>query len=334
MRSAARDEAPLDLPGSGEFSSGECSRPLDSVTDAVVGRRIGFEHREHAFRTIGGPRCNKASVDLGQGLRRERSCHASIVELKLLCGLLTAGSGSNVDNPQVFHLTTAKIGGVVGYSTQQVRDLERLRVIPAAERSLNGYRRYDQRHLTALLAYKSLADAIGPVSARRVMPELVAGTVDDAAEMVDNLHAALARDRTLLREALRGLDSVLRESGEVFDHRDMMTIGELAQNLGVRPSALRHWEQEELVQPERSTVSGARRYGAAAVAEARIVAALRLGGYGIPPIRQILQQLRAHGLTSEARQILNDRLADLTRRSVSLLAASGYLHGLLFGAER
>jgi len=333
-RSTARDEAALDLSGSGEFSSRECSRTLDGITDAVVGEYISFEHREHTFCTVSGPRRDEAAVDLGQGLRRKRSCHPSIVEFKILCGLLLARSGFEMENPQLLHMNTAKVGRAAGYSTQQVRDLERLRIIPAAERSLNGYRRYEQRHLTALLAYKAMADAIGPVSARRVMPELIGGTVDDAAEVIDNLHAALSRDRTLLREALRGLDSVLRESGEVFEHRDMLTIGELAQALGVRPSALRHWEHEELVQPDRSAVSGARRYGAAAVAEARIVAALRLGGYRIPPIRQILQHLREHGLTSEARQILNDRLAELTRRSVSLLAASSQLHSLLAAANR
>lgn len=226
-------------------------------------------------------------------------------------------------------MNTAKVGRLAGYSTQQVRDLERIRVIPVAERASNGYRRYGRPHLTALLSYRALAEAVGPVSARRIMPELIAGTIDEAAEMIDELHAALARDRALLREALRGLDSVLLDSLDIFSDQDLLTIGELAQALGVRPSALRHWERERLVQPKRSTTSGARRYGATATAEARIVAALRLGGYRIPPIREILEQLRTDGLTADARQILNDRIIELTRRSVSLLAASAQLHNLL-----
>lgn len=247
---------------------------------------------------------------------------------------------------------TAELGRLAGYSTQQVRDLERLRVIPLAERVPNGYRRYDGRHLVALRAYRALAAAVGPVVARRIMPELVAGTVDEAAETIDELHAGIARERARVREARDGLDAVLAgpelpaapelptghetstgpeaSAGRAaFDERDAMSIGELAQALGVRRSALRHWEREGLVRPDRSSASGARRYGAVATAEARIAAALRLGGYGIPGIRAVLEQLRADGLTADARRILNERLADLTRRSVALLAASGRLHELL-----
>jgi len=62
------------------------------------------------------------------------------------------------------------IAAQVGYSTQQVRDLERLGVIPSAQRSSNGYRRYRHRHLVALRAYRALAAAIGSVPARRLMP--------------------------------------------------------------------------------------------------------------------------------------------------------------------
>lgn len=232
-------------------------------------------------------------------------------------------------NPQVGPMNTVKVGRAAGYSTQQVRDLERLGVIPAAERRSNGYRRYDARHLAALLSYRALALAIGPVSARRIMPQLIGGSVDEAAETIDELHSALASERALLREALHGLTSVLLESTDIFDAQDILTIGELAQALGIRPSALRHWERQKLLRPERSTTSGARRYGASAIAEARIVAALRLGGYGIRPIGEILEQVRTQGLTDDAREIVNSRLAELTSRSVSLLAASAQLHTLL-----
>ncbi|WP_240746989.1 MerR family transcriptional regulator [Microbacterium sp. K24] len=234
-------------------------------------------------------------------------------------------------NPQEYPLTTAGIGRLVGYSTQQVRDLERLRIIPPAERAANGYRRYGDRHLVAARAYRSLAAALGPVPARRLMPTLVGSTVDVAAEQIDDLHAALARERSRVREALRGLEVAIEESGAVFADDDALTIGELAQALDVRASALRHWEREGLIHPLRSPASAARTYGARAITEARIVAALRAGGYGIPPIARILEQLRTQALTADAQRILAERLADLSRRSVALLAAAGELHALLDG---
>ena len=237
-------------------------------------------------------------------------------------------SERSVANPPE-HLSTTDVGRLAGYSPQQVRDLERLGVLPPAPRAANGYRRYDARHVIAARAYRALAGAIGPVAARTVLPVLAAGPVDDAAARIDELHAALALERRRVHEALRGLDAVLAEAAEEFDDGDAMTIGELAQALGVRASALRHWEREELVRTTRSEGSGARSYGALAVTEARIAAALRAGGYGIPEIRGILQEVRAHGGAGDAQRILQQRLADLARRSIALLAAAGLLHDLL-----
>lgn len=231
-------------------------------------------------------------------------------------------------NPQEQAMTTAVLGRRVGYSTQQVRDLERLGVIPPAERGSNGYRRYAERHETAARAYRAMAAAIGPVPARRLMPTLIVASVEEAAERIDELHVGLADERSRVREALRGLDVALAEADDDFDDADAMTIGELAQALGIRPSALRHWEREELVHPLRGTAS-TRSYGSAAITEARIVAALRAGGYGIPAISRILGHVRQHADTAEVQRILQDRLVALTRRSVALLAAAGHLHALL-----
>lgn len=238
-------------------------------------------------------------------------------------------------NPQVSGLTTAQLARAVGYSTQQVRDLERLGVLPRADRAPNGYRRYLAHHAVALHAYRSMAAAIGPVPARTLMPELVGGTVEAAAERIDELHGALAQERMQVRDALRGLEVAVGESSDLFSEEDAMTISELAHALGVRASALRHWEREGLVHPARASLSTARSFGARAVTEARIVAALRSGGYGIPSIARVLEQVREQPVTADAQRILTERLAGLTRRSVALLAAAGHLHELLemLGAE-
>lgn len=237
-------------------------------------------------------------------------------------------SGLRAPNPPEV-LSTADVARLAGYSAQQVRDLERLGVLPPALRAANGYRRYDARHVIAARAYRALAAAIGPVAARTVLPALTAGPIEDAASRIDQLHADIALERRRVHDALHGLDTVLAEAAEEFDDRDAMTIGVLAQALGVRASALRHWEREELVRTSRSEGSGARIYGALAVTEARTAAALRAGGYGIPAIRTILQEVRAHGDPGDAQRILQQRLAELTRRSIALLAASGLLHDLL-----
>jgi hypothetical protein len=69
-------------------------------------------------------------------------------------------------------LRTADVARESGYSVQQVRDLERLGVIPPAARSSNGYRSYAPLHVHALRAYRGLAGAVGPLIARQLLAEL------------------------------------------------------------------------------------------------------------------------------------------------------------------
>jgi DNA-binding transcriptional MerR regulator len=74
-----------------------------------------------------------------------------------------------VGGPHRALLRTVDVARASGYSVQQVRDLERLGVIPPAARSGNGYRSYTPIHVHALRAYRGLAEAVGPVEARRML---------------------------------------------------------------------------------------------------------------------------------------------------------------------
>ncbi|WP_125775584.1 MerR family transcriptional regulator [Antribacter gilvus] len=217
-------------------------------------------------------------------------------------------------------LRTADVARESGYSVQQVRDLERLGVIPPAARGANGYRSYLPAHVRALRAYRGLASAAGPVVARRLLATLRTASVADAAAAISEVHVGLARERDEALRAQAALSAIEAEAGT-----DSMTITQLAAALGVRPSTLRFWEQEGLVVPERVTSLRARRYGQAAIREARVVAALRSSGYGIPAVREVVATLhRLEGVTA-ARRILDRRLDQIAARSVALLRAGADL---------
>ncbi|MCF4120924.1 MerR family transcriptional regulator [Antribacter sp. KLBMP9083] len=214
-----------------------------------------------------------------------------------------------------------------GYSVQQVRDLERLRVIPPATRSAKGYRRFAAIHVQALRGYRGLAQATGPVVARRVLAELRSGTIAQAAAAISEVHAGLGRERAQALRAQEALRAIEAEATASDGGRagDAMTITELAAALGVRPSTLRYWEQEGLVNPERVTSLRARRYGPATIGEARIVAALRGSGYGIPAVREITATLHRLEGVEETRRILDRRLDQIGARTVALLRAGADL---------
>ncbi|MFF1304842.1 MerR family transcriptional regulator [Streptomyces sp. NPDC058307] len=243
-------------------------------------------------------------------------------------------------------MRTADVARESGYSVQQVRDLERLGVIPPAVRSDNGYRSYTPLHVHALRAYRGLAAAVGPVEARRLLAELRTATITEAAAAVDEVHARLARERAEVLRAQRALQGI-RDEGDERDDRDgqdgqdgengdFMTITQLAEALGVRSSTLRFWEEEGLVRPERVTTLRARRYGPAAIRAARLVVALRAGGYGIPAVREVMGSLENRdGLDGpeDARRILRERLDGLAARSVLLLRAGADLAAVVTAAD-
>lgn len=233
---------------------------------------------------------------------------------------------------------TVDVARESGYSVQQVRDLERLGVIPPAARSSNGYRSYAPIHVHALQAYRGLAGAVGPVVARQLLTELRTATLAEAASAISAVHVRLARERDEALRAQQALRAIQGEGDmpntpEGERESDSMTITELAGALGVRTSTLRFWEQEGLVIPERVTSLRARRYDLPAIRAARIVAALRGTGYGIPAVREIMGSLRRLDGLGETRHILRQRLDQIATRTVALLRAGTDLAAVIMCAQ-
>ncbi|MHC9290832.1 MerR family transcriptional regulator [Mycobacterium sp. LTG2003] len=228
-------------------------------------------------------------------------------------------------------LRTADVARLTGYSLQQIRNLERDGVLPAARRTASGYRVYGDAHVQAAGAYRAIAAAVGPVDAKRILR-----TVHDepaaALELVDEAHAQLHGERQDLRLAQQAAAVIADEPIDDVVAADSMSISELAAALGIRVSTLRHWEFERLVCPGRGA-HGARRYAPSDVRDARIVHQLRRARYRIPPLRALMPQLRAGREWDSVRAALVSRDADLGRRSRELLAGAAALHRLLFSAD-
>ncbi len=230
-------------------------------------------------------------------------------------------------------LTTRRLAEATGYSVQQVRDLERLGVIPPAARRPNGYRAFSAVHVTALRAYRRLATAVGPVAARATMREIRRLPYDEAVARVVALHVGLARSREATVSALRALDAIVGEGAAASapDPADTMSITELSAALGLPSSTLRFWEHEGLLTPERTGSLRTRHYPPRAADDARIVAALRAGGYRIPAVRTVMASLHAAGDPTEARDALRGRLRAVAQASEALLRAGTDLADLLGG---
>lgn len=237
----------------------------------------------------------------------------------------------DADDARLAGCTTGRLAHAAGCSVQQVRDLERLGVIPPARRLANGYRRFSTVHLTALRAYRRLAVSVGPVVARATMRDIRQLPHDAAVARVVALHVDLARSREQALLALRALDGIVDESAREAPAApgDSMSITELSAALGVRASTLRFWEQEGLITPERPVERGPRRYPPSAVRDARVVTALRAGGYRVPAVQAVMASVTSVGDTKDARDALHGRLRTIAASSEALLQAGADIAELL-----
>ncbi|RJL27087.1 TioE family transcriptional regulator [Bailinhaonella thermotolerans] len=210
-------------------------------------------------------------------------------------------------------------------STQAIRNYEDAGILPAAERTVHGYRTYTPRHARALRAFLALVPGHGHQTATAIMRAVNRGAVEDALRLIDESHGLLLDDRRTLQAveaALRDLAPVPQERGDTF-------IGPLARRLGIRPATLRKWESAGLVRPRRDPRTGYRVYSAADVRDARLAHQLRRGGYLLEQIAPLLAQVRSAGGVAPLESTLRDWGARLSDRGRAMLRGAAALDAYL-----
>jgi DNA-binding transcriptional MerR regulator len=212
-----------------------------------------------------------------------------------------------------------------GLSTQAIRNYEAAGILPAAERTLHGYRTYTPRHAQALRAFLALVPGHGHQTATAIMRAVNRDATEDALRLIDESHAQLLDDRRTLQSveaALRDLEPVPQERGEMF-------VGPLARRLGIRPATLRKWERAGLVQPRRDPQTGYRVYSAADVRDVLLAHQLRRGGYLLEQIAPLIAQVRTATGVAPLASTLRDWHARLSARSRAMLTGAAALDAYL-----
>ena len=108
---------------------------------------------------------------------------------------------------------------------------------------------------------------------------------------------------------------------------ELLTIGELAQRTGVARSALRYYEELDILQPNDRR-SGQRRYDEAAVALVGAILLLREVGFSLNEIRQIMDPGLVSG-SAAWRDVAAGKLKDLDDRIEQAEAARSALQHAL-----
>ncbi|WP_345429793.1 MerR family transcriptional regulator [Actinoallomurus vinaceus] len=224
-------------------------------------------------------------------------------------------------------LRPVDLARVAGVSTQQIRNYEEAGILPPAARTLAGYRRFEERHRRAVVTYRALLKGYGSRAAQAIMRAVHAGDLPRALTLVDAEHATLHQNRLSLEAASEALEAIARQAPDTEAlPRTGLSVGEVAARLGVRSSALRVWEAAGLLAPGRDPATGYRRFGAADVRDARLIAVLRQSHYPLPRIRSVMEELRRTGSREALRAALDERREALNRQTTAMLEGSGRLH--------
>lgn len=230
-------------------------------------------------------------------------------------------SGTDRESPHT-RLRTVDVARRVGYSVQQIRDLERDGVLPPAIRAPNGYRSYAPLHVDAATAYRQLAAALGPVAAKALLRTARTRPLPRLLADLDAAHAELHTERRELALARQAVAAITDEQIDAPLPSDALTITQLAEAIGVRASTLRHWDAEGLVTPDREPGHRTRVYSPTAVRDARIVRQLRAAGHRVDALRELMPRLRQGRDWDAVTRALATRDATVTARSLALLRAA------------
>lgn len=217
-----------------------------------------------------------------------------------------------------------------GVSTQAIRNYEQWGILPPSERSVHGYRLYNERHVHALLTARVLMESFGWARAAHMMQAIHQNNLAGALVEIDAHHAAIHASRVeieqmleILRQTATTLTALTENSRGTKKRVEYLRIGEVAHRVGVRVSAVRFWEDQGLLQPTRDSESKYRLYDATQVRRLQIVVLLRKAGYDFAAIHTVLAQLET-GTPEEAVSAAEKRLQELaenSRRCVEATAA-------------
>lgn len=219
-----------------------------------------------------------------------------------------------------------------GLSAQAVRNYEDAGILPPAERSDSGYRRYDALHAQALRTFLALRRGHGFHAASDIMRAIEREDREVAFSIIDLAHAELRSERVALNETIGSTETLSRT--EVVRSGGHMTVGELARRLGLHAATLRTWEAVGILHPERDRTTGYRIYGSDSIRDAEIARQLRRGGYPLSRIAQFVDALRGAGGADALREFSVAWQERVTSRGRTLLAGAAELDRYLDMHER
>ncbi|TDF95127.1 TioE family transcriptional regulator [Paenibacillus piri] len=199
-------------------------------------------------------------------------------------------------------------------STSALRHYESWGVVPAPARADNGYRLYTKVHLAYFRCLRAMFPGFGVAVTCEVLRSIQHDELDAAFWLVNkeqsNLHLEkAAADRTL--ELLQNLELPPLANKKP---KNRMTIGETAAFTGVATSAIRHWEKEGLLTPERDPENGYRLFTPVHIRKILLIRTLRSTVYFLQRMKEIVQAAE-HQNFEQAKKVTEQAILTIHERN-------------------
>ena len=193
------------------------------------------------------------------------------------------------------YLRTCDLARAAGVHVNTVRQYEKWRLIPAVERSENGYRHYTRRHLDCLLLARMVYHEPYPgQEIRRIGKELIAAAVAGDLQMARQVSVeyrlAIEEEIDQAERAASALEQ-WAASDLVKDETQPLSSGQAARRVRISKDMLRHWERCGLVNAQRNPENRYRQYGAPEIERLSIIRMLIRSGYSTMAILRMLTRL-------------------------------------------
>lgn len=209
-------------------------------------------------------------------------------------------------------------------STSALRHYEAWGLIPKVERSANGYRNYTKEHEAYFQCIRAMNAGFGMNLIRKVMPLIRKGEILDALWLINRAQVNLHTEKEAAQRTIDMLD--LKELTDLPKYRNKktFTIGEVAKEANVAASAIRHWEKEGLIRPERDKESGFRIYSPSDIRKVLIIRTVQRVAYSLDIVREVLSGTDKNNIAQvkkiarESIQYIDKALIDQVRGIASL----------------
>ncbi|MFD0672912.1 MerR family transcriptional regulator [Cohnella sp. GCM10027633] len=195
-------------------------------------------------------------------------------------------------------------------STSALRHYESWEVLPPIDRGPNGYRIYTETHVAYFECIRSMYPGYGMTLTCNALRLVRDGRMDEALWSLNEQQAKLWQDKTMTEKTIQMLETRELDEVDAKSRRKGLTIGEVSEETSIPASAIRHWEKEGLLTPDRDPHNGYRTFTRSHVRQALMIRTLRNAGYPLDVVSQVMRELNNNQL-EQARRIARESLNNM-----------------------